>query len=224
MESLERYAAQFDAEYPDYADARYSEISAMMAQYDSKEAEVLIAGESFKKFVSIIRPVIAVKNYKTQVPFPEDVLAVVEAVFMARKATIDATDRFKNLEIPFNKLEAIQGFQLPTISAIFHFLHPQSFPIVDRNVQAACEILIDRNAELAGLDCPIIPAPGTSAVNKIKKYRQFVQVIDRIKAAHPESTVRNDYRSMDKALMVLGSPELRKKVDNEVRDTHELSA
>lgn len=213
MENLERYAAQFDVEYPDYADARYSEISAMMARYDSETAEALIASDSLKECAAIILPVIAIKNYKTQVPFPEDVLAVVAAVVMARKATIDAADRFENLKIPFNRLEAIQGFQLPTISAIFHFSHPESFPIVDRNVQAACEILIDRNPDLASFECPIIPAPGTSAANKLKKYRQFVQVIDGIKAKHPDSTVKNDYRSMDKALMVLGSPELRKKVE-----------
>lgn len=213
MENLERYAAQFDAEYPDYADARYSQISEMMARYDSEAVEALISSGAFKEFVALILPVIAIKNYKTQVPFPEDVLAVVEAVVLARKAAIDAVDRFKELETSFNKLVAIQGFQLPTISAVFHFSHPESFPIVDRNVQAACEILIDRNSELSGYECPMIPAPGTSAANKLKKYRYFIQVIDGIRAAHPESAVKNSYRNMDKALMVLGSPELRKKVE-----------
>lgn len=186
----------------------------MMARYDSAAIEAILASDAFKSHMAIILPVIAIKNYKTQVPFPADVLAVVEAVVMARKATIDAADRFKNLEAPFNELEAIQGFQLPTISAIFHFCHPENFPIVDRNVQAACEILIDRNPELTAYECPIIPASGTSAANKLNKYKQFIHVIDGIKAAHPDSPLKNGYRGIDKALMVLGSPKLRKKIES----------
>jgi hypothetical protein len=205
MENLERYAAHFDAKYPNYADVRYAEIAKIVNRYDSNDAEILIASASFKECVAIIQPVIAIKNYKSQVPFPEDLLSAVETVVALRKADVDPSDQFKNLDSLFNKLELIQGFQLPTISAIFHFSHPSSFPIVDRNVQAACKILIDRNQELANLDYPTIPASSASSRKKFEKYRHFVQVIDRIKEVHPEGPLKNSYRSMDKALMVLGS-------------------
>jgi hypothetical protein len=218
MENLERYAAQFDAEYPDYADVRYAEIAKMVNRYDSTDAEILIASASFKKCVAIIQPMIAIKNYKTQVPFPEDLLSALEAVVALRKADVDTSDQFKNLDPLFNKLERIQGFQLPTISAIFHFLHPNSFPIVDKNVQAACKILICQNQELINLECPTIPAPRATATTKFEKYRHFVQIIDRIKEVHPEGPLKNSYRNMDKALMVLGSLKLKKQKNKKTKN------
>ncbi|MOA56431.1 hypothetical protein D3C78_1804100 [compost metagenome] len=69
MENLEKYAAQFDAEYPDYSDARHSEISEMITRYDSDTVESVISGDSFKDSVAVILPLIAIKHYKTQVPF-----------------------------------------------------------------------------------------------------------------------------------------------------------
>lgn len=212
MESIDKYAAQFDSNYPDYADTRYSEILDLVTRYDSGTACAVLASESFKQALEIISPVIAIKNYKSQTPFPGDILAVIETILMVRKTTIDADDRFKNLEPLFNKLEASQGFQLPTISAVFHFCHPESFPIVDKNIQAACKALIDRNPELTKYKHPKLPAPGTSAANKLKKYRQFIQVIDKIQDSLPSSDEINNYRSLDKALMVLGVLELKKKV------------
>ncbi|WP_095118565.1 hypothetical protein [Pseudomonas sp. Irchel s3f10] len=213
MESLDKYANHFDASYPAYADARYLGILALVSKYDSDSASTLLASESFKQALDIILPVIAIKNYKSQIPFPEDVLAVVETVLEVRGATIDASDRFKNLTLLFNRLEATQGFQLPTISAVFHFCHPESFPIVDVNVQAACKALIDRNPELAEYEYPKLPAPRSSVKNKIKKYKLFIAVIDKILDLHREKNIINNYRCLDKALMVLGALQLKKTTD-----------
>ncbi|UWF51526.1 hypothetical protein NYP20_11390 [Pseudomonas sp. N3-W] len=213
MENLDKYAEQFDSSYPKYADARYSEVLALVARYDSNAASKVLASESFKQALEMILPVISIKNYKSQIPFPEDIFAVVETVLSVRKVTIDASDRFNGLKPLFNKLVTIQGFQLPTVSAVFHFCHPEHFPIVDKNVQAACKALIDRSPELAGYKYPQLPASGTSAANKLKKYRQFIQVIDKVQDLHLEKQKINDYRSMDKALMVLGALELKTTAD-----------
>lgn len=204
MENLDKYAEQFDTDYPSYADVRYSGILALMSAYNSDTASALLASESFKQVLEMILPIIAVKNYKSQIPFPEDVFAVVESLIKLKGVTIDTSDRFSGLTLIFNKLESIQGFQLPTISAVFHFCHPENFPIVDINVQAACMVLIERNSELAGYKCPKLPAPGTSAANKLEKYKQFIELIDKILDLQSESQAVNNYRSMDKALMVLG--------------------
>ena len=211
LENLDKHAEQFDSIYPNYSDARYSEILALVARYDSNTASKVLTSDSLKQVLEIILPLIAIKNYKSQIPFPEDVISAIEAILNVRKVTIDASDRFKNLEQFFNTLVATQGFQLPTISAVFHFCHPDYFPIVDRNVQAACKALIDQNPELTGYEYPELPAPGTSAANKLKKYRQFIQVIDKLLDSNLEKQKINDYRSLDKALMVLGAIELKNK-------------
>ena len=215
MENLEKYMEQFDSNYPKYSDARHSEILALVARYDLNTASKVLTSDSFKQALEIISPLVAIKNYKSQIPFPEDVISAIEAILNIRKVSIDASDRFKNLEPFFNTLVATQGFQLPTISAIFHFCHPDHFPIVDRNIQAACKALIDQSPALAGYEYPELPAPGTSAANKLKKYRKFIQVIDRLLESNLEKQKINDYRSLDKALMVLGAVELKKRKKRE---------
>jgi len=215
LENLEKYMEQFDSNYPKYSDARYSEILALVARYDLNTASKILTSDSFKQALEIISPLVAIKNYKSQIPFPEDVISAIEAILNIRKVSIDASDRFKNLEPFFNTLVATQGFQLPTISAVFHFCHPDHFPIVDRNIQAACKALIDQSPALAGYEYPELPAPGTSAANKLKKYRQFIQVIDRLLESNLEKQKINDYRSLDKALMVLGAVELKKRKKRE---------
>ncbi|WP_095049827.1 hypothetical protein [Pseudomonas sp. Irchel s3h9] len=209
MENLDKYAEQFDSNYPNYADARYSEILALVARYDSTTASKVLTSDSFKQALEVILPLIAIKNYKSQIPFPEDVFTAIKAILNVRKVSIDASDRFKNLEPFFDTLVTTRGFQLPTISAVFHFCHPDYFPIVDRNVQAACKVLIDQNPALAGYEYPELPAPGTSAANKLKKYRQFIKVIDKLLDSNLDKQKINDYRSLDKALMVLGAMELK---------------
>ncbi|MFM9380229.1 hypothetical protein [Pseudomonas sp. UV AK001] len=221
MENLEKYMEQFDSNYPKYSDARYSEILALVARYDLNTASKVLTSDSFKQALEIISPLIAIKNYKSQIPFPEDVISAIEAILNIKKVSIDASDRFKNLEPFFNTLVATQGLQLPTISAVFHFCHPDHFPIVDRNIQAACKALIDQSPALSGYEYPELPAPGTSAANKLKKYRQFIKVIDRLLESNLEKQKINDYRSLDKALMILGAIELKnetKRTKTEQRD------
>ena len=137
MDSLEKYAEEFDKSYPDYAYARYGEIIKLIEAYDKPGLSEFIEGEEFKKFVSLVRPVIAIKNYKSQIPFPEDLASVVRCVISIRSTRPSPKDILKNHRTCFNELMSLQGFQLPTVSAILHFCHPEYFPIVDINVKAA---------------------------------------------------------------------------------------
>ena len=214
MESLEKYADFFEAAYPDYADARYSKIRMALSLYDGEGAEDFVMSSDFERAVALMLPVILIKNYKSQIPFPENIPAVIKAFFMVKTARVNPDDIFEQLRPAFSHLLSLQGFQLPTVSAVLHFFHPAHFPIVDRNVQSACELLIRQHPEsFAGYAPPVMPAPGTSIDNKLKKYLDFIRVIDRIMELHPPGVLSERYREMDKALMVLGVSELRNKAE-----------
>jgi hypothetical protein len=78
---------------------------------------------------------------------------------------------------------------------------------VDKNVEAACEILRDAHAsDFGGLRVPKLPAPKTSALNKLEKYRAFMAFIDRVvQLQRNQYGGEPDYRFVDRALMVLGA-------------------
>ena len=136
MHDLAPYARAFDTEYPDYADARYAEITSLIDSYGSSEDLLsIIAGKPFELLTELIRPITAVKNYKSQTPFPEDIRPVVANVIELKRCDIgEGTLAQKTGEL-FRALIKAQGFQLPTVSAVFHFCHPNAFPIVGRNVE-----------------------------------------------------------------------------------------
>jgi hypothetical protein len=215
MDSLDRYARIFDESYPDYADARYEEIRRLVAIYDSEDATNLIASDDFSRFSALIRPVISAKNYKSQIPFPEDFQAAIEAVIAIRRTrSTGSDDKLTAYKVPFERLLSIQGFQLPTASAFMHFCHPSDFPIVDRNVEAACAYLKQLFPDdFEGVDEPSLPAAATSLENKTKKYRIFIRFLDKIRSLQAAHGGPSDYRYVDKALMVLGVPRLREKAD-----------
>lgn len=214
MDSIEKYAKIFDESYPDYADSRYGEIKKLVEVYDAPGVPDLIAGEDFKRFAALIRPVIAIKNYKSQIPFPEDVAAVIQCVASIRAAKPLPGDILKVHKVQFEKLLSLQGFQLPTVSAVFHFCHPNDFPIVDINVEAACALLKERYPDaLKNIEEPSLPAANTSSKNKAEKYLAFIAFITKVKALQAIHGGQSDFRYIDKALMVLGVLRLRSKVD-----------
>ena len=216
MENLERYAHHFDIAFPEYAEIRYAEICRMLSHYDTIGILDIVRGPQFADFVELIKPLTAIKNYKSQVPFPENLQEVTSCIVGIRTTPVSNSDRFRSHTDFFKQLVSIQGFQLPTTSAVFHFCHPHHFPIVDVNVKAACGLLKERYPrDFADIEAPLLPAPNTSALNKLSKYRGFLVFIDRVRSLQQAYGGNPNYRYTDKALMVLGVPELRTKVENQ---------
>lgn len=216
MDDLSRYERAFDAAYPEYADSRYSEIKSLTDTYASGEDLLsVIRSGGFERFAQLLRPITAIKNYKSQTPFPEDIRAVMVNVIELKRCQIGGDALSPKAGQLFSELIAMQGFQLPTVSAVFHFCHPRNFPIVDRNVESACAILKDRNPnDFSEVEGPRLPAPNTTAKNKLAKYRSFIVFIDKIIALQRQGYGGDpDYRFIDKALMVLGVEKLRRKVE-----------
>jgi hypothetical protein len=216
MENLDRYARFFDAAYPEYTEVRYKEIGRLVSRYDAPEILSVVRGQQFAEFVDLVRPLTAIKNYKSQVPYPENLQEVVCCIIGIRVTPVGHPDIFRNHKPLFEQLVSVQGFQLPTVSAVFHFCHADCFPIVDVNVKAACAILKERYPnEFSHHEAPLLPAPNTSAINKLRKYEAFVAFIDRIRSLQRAYGGSPTYRHTDKALMVLAVPELRKKAERD---------
>lgn len=225
MFDLDKYAKHFDGAYRDYADARYGEIAQLLARYDDRTVRATLHSQHFLEAASLIQPVIAVKNYKSQVPFPEALLEVISCIVEIRQTAVSPEDVFGNHQALFERLLSFQGFQLPTVSAVFHFSHPRHFPIVDVNVEAACDLLKQRCQEdFKGLEVPALPAANTSAANKLRKYRMFIAFIRRVLELQSAHVAQPSYRYVDKALMVLGVPELRTQVERVAPSKKRLGA
>jgi hypothetical protein len=207
IRDLSPYERAFDDAYPDYATGPYEAIKALTERFTASQALQLIDCNQFQRFAELLEPLIEIKNYKAQAPFPTNIRTVIRLVIQLKQCAVPSPPLSGNPERIFFAILDQKGFQLPTISAVFHFCHPGSFPIVDRNVEAACEILKDAHAsDFRGLRVPKLPASTTSALNKLEKYRAFMAFID-----HVVQLQRNqygggpDYRFVDKALMVLGA-------------------
>lgn len=214
MESLEKYRRHFDKSYPDYADARYGEILELVSVYDDPVIVTKLASKAFLEFEALVKPLVAIKNYKSQVPFPENLSGVIRCIAEIKTASIDAKDILKNHRWHLKNLLSIQGFQLPTVSAVLHFCHPDSFPIVDVNVKSACELLSKKYPDdFSGYKVPSLPSPNTSAKNKEEKYLEFIKFIGRVRSLDSTHGKSISLRDADKALMVLGVEQLRKQAE-----------
>jgi hypothetical protein len=157
------------------------------------------------QILSLLLPLIKIKNYKSQIPFPVTVFDAIERIVELKSMNTN-TALDKAHRAVFVGLIGIEGFQLPTVSAIFHFCHPFLYPIVDKNIQAACSLLSQEyHNELDGLVLPLLPAATTLSKNKLEKYEEFILFLTRLKELHnKEFNTTYDYRSLDKALMVYG--------------------
>lgn len=212
MNDLTPYAARFDEAYTNYADARYGEMLKLIERYDQPELFQLLESSQFQTLMALIEPLIEIKNYKSQTPFPSEILATIACIAKIRTTPVSSDDPFANHTDSFVELVGIQGFQLPTVSAVFHFCHPDHFPIVDKNVEAACEILWSKyRTDFGGLDLPQLPNFQARAQAKLEKYRLFMHFLSRICDLQRHYTESANYRYIDKALMVMGGEELRNK-------------
>jgi hypothetical protein len=212
MDSLEKYARIFDKKYINYSDVRHQKISTLIKVYDTPDVAARVQSGEFAKLIELIAPVIAIKNYKSQIPFPEDLVSVVLCIIEIRSAPPSSSDVLSRHKAPFDKLLSLQGFQLPTVSAVLHFSHPEYFPIVDVNVEAACSHLKKIYPDdFTMLDEPSLPAVTTSADNKTEKYGVFIKFINKVRELQGGHGGQADFRYIDKALMVLGAERLREK-------------
>jgi len=217
MENLDRYARFFDTAYPEYTENRYAYIQRLVLVYDAANTLNVVKERQFAEFVELVSPLIAIKNYKSQVPFPEKLQEVIECIINIRGVAVGSPDIFSNHKALFKQLILFQGFQLPTVSAVFHFCHTDHFPIVDSNVEAACALLKERYPnDFANFKVPLLPKSYTFAENKLDKYSEFVLFINRVMSLQRVHGSNPTYRSIDKALMVLGVPKFRSKVENPV--------
>lgn len=212
MINLEQYRNYFSQVFPDYADGVYSQISDLVNALPTDEEVVRIfSSTDTQAALVLLLPLIKIKNYKSQIPFPDQLFEAAALIAEVKNSatTISLLDSDAKL---FERLLSVKGFQLPTISAVFHFCHPESFPIVDRNIEAACALLSDEfDEELV----PVLPAYTTSAQNKLSKYKAFIQFLTNVRNKHNQMYgTQYDYRELDKALMVYGVPDLKILAEN----------
>lgn len=204
MNSLQPYVERFDAAYPYYADEPYHEVRQLVAVYTATDAFEIVGSAGFARAVELIRPVIAIKNYKSQVPFPVEVVPAITCVMQIHCTAVDAAALPDAHRALLAQLLGFQGFRLPTASAVMHFCHPDRFPIVDVNVQGACAVLKARyKSDFQGLDAPRIPYQDNPDP-VIAAYCKFIAFIDKVRELQAEHGTSHDYRYVDKALMVLG--------------------
>jgi hypothetical protein len=214
MRSLEGYTKYFDEVYLKYGDARYGHVLRLVKAYDVADVKDYVKGPDFGKAARVIEPLTAIKNYKSQVPYPSDTTGTITCIIELRKTNVTRKDVLSRHYDTLTRLLGIGAFQLPTVSAILHFCHPRYFPIVDINVTRACALLKRRHpSDFKGLVPPQLPAHSELASNKIEKYRYFIRFIDRIIELQKRIEGQHDYRRIDKALMVLGASRRRERAE-----------
>jgi len=214
MLDLKSYAEEFDKTFPDYADDPYNGIIKSINGIRKLNPSI-VKTDCFSQLCELLEPIILIRNYKAQTPFPQikDLRTVIES--MAKLADISkAEPGCKGYKEIFAKLIEVDGFQLPTVSAFFHFIHPERFPIVDRNVEAACQVLLPPDTQIR------LPQHSQKADKKYESYLNFIACIREIIKAQRDikrnredswPNSEDDFRSIDKALMVLGSGELKRR-------------
>jgi len=208
---LSRYERAFDQAYPKYATDRYQAIKTLTDRFGVYQALQQIQSSQFQQFAELLEPLIAIKNYKSQTPFPSDIKTVLGYVIELKQCNVPVMPLSGEPERIFLAIIEQKGFQLPTVSAVFHFCHPRWFPIADRNVKAACEKLKKAHAsDFEGIEVPKLPDATTSATNKLMKYRSFITFIEHVARLQREQHGgAPDYRFVDKALMVLGGDKIK---------------
>jgi hypothetical protein len=214
MHNLQPYVDVFDDAYPDYADEPYYEIRHLVDVYQANNACETVHSAEFARAVELIQPLIAIKNYKSQVPFPSDVVNAIDCIVEIHQMEVTLNEVRGVQAALMTRLLGIQGFRLATASAVMHFCHPSHFPIVDVNVAAACALLkAQYNGDFEGFEVPRIPHYQGNPDAVIVAYRRFISFIDRVRILQNQYGGPGDYRYIDKALMVLGDDRTRARVE-----------
>ncbi|ASF44987.1 hypothetical protein [Methylovulum psychrotolerans] len=217
MRNLEQYKDYFNQAYPDYADSEYGKISTLVATLPTIEkVQSILDSDNAKAVLDLVVPLIKIKNYKSQIPFPVNFYDAVNLIAEI-KSTEPSEDKLSKAHAKlFENFLSIKGFQLPTISAVLHFCHPSTYPIVDRNIEAACGLLSKEFPDdFCNIGTPRLPASTTSIKNKLSKYQGFILFLRRLKELHNEKHYTNyNFRELDKALMVYGVSDYKIAAEN----------
>jgi hypothetical protein len=208
---LSAYQRKFSNRYPRY-ERTYPQIERSIKVYAARGTLTLANSKRFGQCVDLLRPIIAVKNYKSQTPFPEDpqeIRRLVSCVVRLKRCPIGKDELHGEPAVLFSEVIELEGFRLPTVSAIFHFCHPRNFPIVDRNIEAACRILKRRYPEtFTDVEQPRLPSGKKKAIGhtSLNRYRAFIAFLKRVRAVQQKRHGGNpDFHFIDQALMVLGA-------------------
>ena len=214
MRNLEVYKRHFDQEYRAYSDAKYLEIAALISALPSVEdASETFNSDEAGKVLSLVAPLIEIKNYKSQTPFPVSLFDAAKIIIEIKNTA--ASENISSAHVKLiGGLLGVKGFRLPTVSAVLHFCHPNEYPIVDRNIKAACALLHEEfPGELSEYPPPTLPTT-MKPLNNIAKYKAFIGFLTKVKQLHNEQYQTNyGFRDLDKALMVYGVPERKVRAE-----------
>lgn len=217
MINLEPYKNHFPNAYPNYADGPYRNILELidLIPKDEEVAEILSSADG-QNTLALILPIVMIKNYKSQIPFPPNLSEVVVMITQIKNHDPDIGVQNGNVAL-FEQLINTTGFQLPTVSAVFHFSHPNAYPIVDKITTRACTRIHENHPdEFPNINAaPTLPAQMAGAAHKLECYRNFIEFLNVLKDAH-NNQYQTDYnfRDLDKALMVYGVDALRQAVEH----------
>jgi len=207
MINLAKYSAQFEQKFKKYRKSEYQHIVDIVEnRLGNKEALNAISSAQFAKAMELLEPVIKMRNYKTQIPFPEDIRAVMLIVVAIKASKPQEKEISAQHKALFIKLITIDSFELPTVSAVFHFCYPEHFPIVDKYIAEACRFL--KKDSKMRLAAPKLPYVNDAVISKFNRYRDFAKFLNLVRDKYEIPS----YRELDMALMVLGSKEWTKQL------------
>lgn len=213
MENLTKYGEQFEDSFRAFGDARYNRIIESLCEYAQRDLEETLSSKQFADLCRLVKPIIEIKNYKSQTPFPVDLETTIRVIAGVKRWDPAQDENLSQLDDHLKGLITLDGIRLPTASAVLHFCHPEHFPIVDVNVEAACRRLKEScPEEFSKLDLPKLPATTDKrAETSVTSYRQFIRFLCAVLQKQRRYSRGANFRSLDKALMVLGSQELKKR-------------
>ena len=139
MRDIIKDALRFDDRFPDFGDRRYSSLVRDVKIYSNIGFKKNLGEPSVVEVLQSVAPLIELRNYKSTIPMTKNLLNLLELVHDISVLEFEDT-KFANDESPrklFLKLISMEGILMPSASAVFHFCHPNKFPIVDRYVSVS---------------------------------------------------------------------------------------
>ena len=222
MRSLKSYIDRFDAQFPNYSDGPYEQVGTLIKLYAQKTSTTFVHREVFARAMALAEPLLAIRNFKSQAPFPQNLTLAIRTVAHICRTAVRQTKNDPIIGVHRTDLECLlrlEGFGLPMASAVLHFAHPTHFPIVDVNVVAGCRILKKRHPkDFLGMTTPAyvkrIMDKGKAGATDLEvdkiivHYQKFIVFIRKVSQLQGDFTTRSDLRYVDKGLMVLGKKDL----------------
>jgi hypothetical protein len=89
----------------------------LVKAYDVADVKDYVKGPDFGKAARVIEPLTAIRNYKSQVPYPSDIAGTITCIIELRKTNVTRKDVLCRHYDTLTRLLGIGAFQLPTVSA-----------------------------------------------------------------------------------------------------------